>query len=469
MQRHHWLGLLLICGCADVLGLGEFGDKDASAIDASDATAFDAPSEAQSDAASEADADASCVSATVNETAGIFVATSGSTDNTTCGTMTVPCASIQTGLDRAHVITGKSIVYVSRGTYAESITLYAGLTLEGGWDVLDNGQSKTWVQACADRAGAVVVRPATSARTVQAIDLGGAASIADLTIASKKNAAAGESIYGVFARGVTTDLTLDDVVVDVSSGGSGVSGSDGKNGDAGPNGCAADLGDAGASGSFGTGAEAGVFGSDGFTTWSGSDGTNGTAGLAGSAGTSGDCVTCGQCKSFLGCSFNTGAQSCGTSGLVGCGGGAGTAGTFGSGGGSSLAIFAWDAKVTVTKCDVRAGSGGSGGSGGASGSGGAGGPGVMGDACASCAVGCTSQCNPINGAGAAGDAGGAGGNGGSGGAGGGGSGGCAFALYQGGSATITSTTTTLSHGDAGAGGGPDAAAGAPGSAGDRFP
>lgn len=120
MRRRSLLLLVAICGCADVLGLGEFGDKDASAIDASDAT-FDAPSEAANDASSDADADASCASSPVNESAGIFVATSGSTDTTTCGTMTVPCASIQTGLDRAHVITGKSIVYVARGNYAESV------------------------------------------------------------------------------------------------------------------------------------------------------------------------------------------------------------------------------------------------------------------------------------------------------------------------------------------------------------
>jgi len=471
-MRRAWLGLFAICGCADVLGLGEFGDKDASTtIDASDATAFDAPSEAQTnDAASDAssDADASCVSAAVNEAAGIFVATSGSTDTTTCGTMTVPCASIQTGLDRAHVITGKSIVYVARGAYAETVTLYAGLTLEGGWDVLDNGQSKTWVQACVDRAGAVVVRPVTSARTVHAIDLNGAATISDLTIASK-NAGAGESLYGVFARGATTELTLDDVVVDVASGGDGTPGTNGSIGDAGATGCAADLGTAGSPGTNGTGAEAGIFGSDGFQTWSGTSGTSGTAGLAGSAGASGDCVTCGQCKSFIGCSFNTGGQSCGGTGYAGCGGGAGGPGSPGAGGGSSVAIFAWDAKVTVTNCDVRAASGGSGGNGGASGAGGAGGSGTTGDAGTSCTVGCTGSCNPISGAGAGGDAGGTGGSGGSGGVGGGGSGGCAFAVYQGGTATITTTTTKLSHGDAGAGGGPDAAAGAPGTAGDRFP
>ena len=467
MRRGHYLALLAICGCADVLGLGEFGDKDASAVDASDATTFDAPSETSAtDAAS--DADASCVSASVNESAGIFVATSGSTDTSTCGTMTVPCASIQTGLDRAHQITGKSIVYVARGNYGEAVTLYAGLSLEGGWDVLDNGQSKTWVQACSDRAGAVVVKPQASARTVQAIDLGGSASIADLTIASKA-AGAGESLYGVFARGVTTELALDDVVVIVSSGGDGVPGANGSDADAGASGCAPDLGAAGAPGSPGTGAEAGVFGSDGFQTCSGTDGTSGTAGLAGSAGGAGACATCGQCKSFIGCSFNTSGQSCGGTGYAGCGGGAGGAGTSGSGGGSSVAVFAWDAKVTLTNCNVRASNGGAGGSGGASGSGGAGGPGAIGDAGASCTVGCTNSCGAISGAGAGGDAGTAGGSGGAGGVGGGGSGGCAFALYQGGSATITATTTTLAHGDAGAGGGPDAAPGAPGTAGDHFP
>ena len=472
MRRRALLLVVAMCGCADVLGLGEFGDKDASAIDASDATTtFDAPSEAgdaSSDADADADADASCTSSPVNESAGIFVATSGSTDTSTCGTMTVPCASIQAGLDRAHVITGKSIVYVARGNYAESVTLYAGLTLEGGWDVLDNGQTKTWVRACADRAGAVVIRPSADARTVIAIDLGGAATLADLTLGSK-NAGAGESLYGVFARGSTTELALDDVVVDVASGGDGTPGSAGASGDAGASGCAPDLGDAGFAGALGTGAEAGVFGSDGFQTWSGTDGTSGTAGLAGAMGATGACVTCGACKSFIGCSFNTSTQSCGGVGFAGCGGGAGGGGASGTGGGSSVAIFAWDAKVTITNCDVRAGSGGSGGNGGASGPGGAGGSGAIGDAGASCTVGCNNSCNPITGAGAGGDAGSAGGNGGSGGAGGGGSGGCAFALYQGGGASITSATTKLSHGDAGAGGGPDAAPGAPGTASDHFP
>jgi hypothetical protein len=447
-----------LTACADILGLGDFNGQDAGSDVTNDVT-----SEAAADVHPDI-SEAACASVPVDDMAGIFVAPMGSADSTTCGTQTVPCKSVQTGLDRAHVITGKSIVYVARGTYDEAVTLYAGLRLEGGWDVLDNGTSKMWLQACADPSSAAVLR------SVTAVDLGGMATVATLTIRSG-TAATGESLYGVFARGASTTVALSDVVIDVTSGGGGANGTSGAPGDAGASGCLLPAdGAAGTSGSWGAGGEAGVFDLDGWVPASGRIATAGTAGVAGTMGSAGTCVACGTCQNFLGCSFKAnGGMSCGGIGLTGCGGNPGLPGLPGGGGGSSIGVFAWDATITIQRGAVQVGSGGAGGSGGLGGAGGSGGVGLVGEAGAACGTSCNGSCNPINTGGPGGPAGGTGGAGGSGGTAGGGAGGCAYAIYQGGTGNVMMTGTNLAHGEAGAGGGPDGAAGAPGVAADRFP
>jgi hypothetical protein len=455
----------LLASCADVLGLGDFHGQDASSDGTTEATAPDAAPDAGMD-----EAEAGCVSATADATAGIFVSPSGSTDATTCGTETVPCASVQTGLDRAHVITGKSIVYVARGTYQESIVLYPGLRLEGGWDVLDNGTSNSWVQACSAASSAVVIQPQTQNVTVAAVDLGGSVTVATLTIASKPMAANGESLYGLFARGASTTLTLTNVNVTVAAGGDGTTGADGPPGDAGGSGCAAEDAAAGVVGSLGLGADAGVFDPDGWEPQGGTPGSVGTGGAGGATGSTGACSACGSCQNFLGCSFKTnGTNSCGASGLPGCGGDPGSAGNPGGGAGSSIGVYVWDATVMLEGSSIQVARGGNGGSGGSGGLGGAGGGGVVGEAGAACSTSCNGSCNPVSGNGPGGAAGGSGGNGGQGGAGGGGAGGCSYATFQGGTGSVLATMTTLAHGEAGLGGGPDSAAGAIGVAGDHFP
>ena len=471
-----WLLLLVgACGCADILGLGDFNGPDGSM----DTSVPDVATEASGDAASDvtssdADADAACTTgATVDDTKGIFVAVTGSTDSTTCGTETVPCASVQTGLNRASVISGKSIVYVSRGTYKESLTLYPGLTLEGGWDILDNGMSKTWVQACTNASDAVIIQSPTADATVTATNLGGTATLTTLTIESKSAAASGESLYGVFAGGATTTVVMTDVIVKIAAGGTGPTGATGGVGAPAVGSCVT-PGDAGtgATGPLGIGADAGMFAADGWApSGNGTVGGLGATGADGLLGPAGPCYSCGSCQAgLLSCTFKPSGSTCGGDGYPGCGGGPGTGGGPGGGGGSSIGVYAWDATVVITRGSIQVGSGGAGGMGGAGGLGGAGSGGATGDAGVTCITSCGGGgCTGVNGAAPGGDAGGAGGLGGTGGTGGGGAGGCSYAIVQGGDGGVTTATTTLAHAEAGAPGGPDGAAGAPGSAGDRWP
>jgi len=458
------VGLVCAVGCAQIIGLGGgYTDTDgAASVDASDA-ASDA-SVADVDAS-----DAGCVTVAPDDDAGIFVAPSGTTDSA-CGTETVPCSSVQTGIERAHLITGKSIVYVARGTYAEAITLYAGITVEGGWDVLAEGTTFSWVQACTNPSAAFVLQPTSGNQTVTAADLGGSAVLSTMTVMSKSQANPGESLYGISATGVSTTLTLTDVIVNVSAGGDGAPGDAGSPGDAGGGECV--PGDSGtpSPGAPGLGAEAGTFDDGGWESYSGAAGTGGAPG-GGVDGGAGTCLACGTCGVVvITCKFTTnGVDSCGSPGVAGCGGAAGGGGNGGGGGGSSIGVFVWDATVSMNGGSVQTSNGGRGGTGGTAGPGGAGDPGIAGEAGAPCSVSCNTSCNGVSGEGEAGAPGGAGTGGSAGGLGGGGSGGSSYAIAQGGQANVTVTTTSLAHGDAGSGGGPDASTGAAGFASSRFP
>jgi hypothetical protein len=427
-----------------------------------------------SDATTDAADAGGCLSQVVDPTTGVFVVPGGSDAGASCGSLATPCGGVQLGLDRANS-SGAKTVYVAAGTYDESIGLYAGITLQGGW----SESAGVWTPLCTGSAqtAVTITAPPTANVTVTATSLGGTATLETLTIASKAEASVqpGESIYGIVATGATTSLVLDDVVVQISAGGQGANGGTGAAGAAATGTCPGGNGSGGAAGGGGTGSTGGSFSSAGYTAGSGASGMTGAAGSAGVDGGAGTCASC----AIPGCSNgNCVAVStnkmCGANGLSGCGGAGGGPGSPGHGGGSSIALYLWDAQATCSATTLTAGAGGAGGTGGLGGDGGAGSPGQPGTSAGSCgtsvpgsllcASGCTATSNPVALDGGA--PGGAGGAGGLGGQGGGGAGGWSCSYYQGGAASLTASASSFTFATPGTGG---ALGGANGTAKEKCP
>jgi len=402
-----------------------------------------------------------CEGCTTDDVAGIFVEGGTGSDVSTCGGRMNPCASIGWAIARAHTA-GSPKVYVAAGIYTETITLPqqpAGIRVEGAWNAI----GANWRPICTQAAQQAVTiqAPATSDITVTADALGGEATLAWLTIKSKATANAGESLYGVFARGATTILTLENVQVVVAKGGDGSAGAPGAAGvDGASSGCApaSDGANGVSDGANGTGAPAGLFANSGYVPSDGLPGSDGKAGHHGTAPTAAGCVSCFECRYLpadLSCEMDpaTPPTSCGQGGAAGCAGSAGKAGSVGHGGGSSIAVFAWDATVTVAAGKLESGAGGNGQAGGEGGASSSGASGISGTPGATCTTGCQHSgggCRNVLGAGQAGGVGGTGGNGTRGGQGGGGAGGFSYAIYMGGNAVVTaSPSTELLHGVAG--------------------
>ncbi len=379
-----------------------------------------------------------CAARVAQEATGVFVSVNGA-DSDTCGTPALPCQLVNTGIARAALLK-KDTVYLARGTYIEAVRLASGITLDGGWDPV----ADVWNPVCgSDRVAATrLALAATSSKVVEA-QLARATTLRSLTVETKRVAAPGETLYGIFAVG--SQLVLDAVVVTVGSGGAGQDGAAGADGDAGAIKCAAGVGGDGTPGAVSALAVSGVFGEAGYTA---SDGQQGQPATAGEAG---PCATQGQCTTT--CNPGSPAAQC-TSGCIhpisGCGGEAGLAGQAGLGGGSSIAMFGWSSELVARNSALSTADGGKGGEGGAGGAGGAGGTTFSEQLlCVDCSgTGCATVGNQTLATGAAG------GKGGNGGAGSGGAGGSSYAVYSGGpGATYSGESTTLSNGAPGAGGG----------------
>jgi hypothetical protein len=390
---------------------GDSGEEGVPGEDASDATvtpdgdamaigASDAPP--STDDAPDFDA-GNCMTAMVDPVHGVFVAggPDGGTDGAGCGTSpTNPCASIGAGITTATSKpdgAARSIVYVSAGLYTEKVTLPGGVTVQGGWHW---GGGSTWTFDCtsAPESAVVVQAPSGDNMTVVATSNNGmTATLSVLTVLSKPeaNVQPGESLYGVYATGNNTVLTLTDVVVTMQAGGAGQPGTTGAAG-TNPASCSPGDGASAASSTVGTVGSAGAAGSfsgTGFTTHAGGTGGNGVAGDHGPVGGPATPVTYTACTSVTtnpaSCMQSATLSCVGGTGVNGCGGGSGSGGTGGGGGGSSVAIFANNAAVTITGGAFEAGSGGNGGAGGVGGAGGTGSAGATGPT-TSCA---TSSCS----------------------------------------------------------------------------
>jgi hypothetical protein len=411
------LALSTAFACADIFGFHDLTLSDASVADAG----VDAPS--------------ACSERTVDDAQGVFVTVNGA-DSSTCGSRDTPCMTIQTGINQAKLL-ARSIVYIARGTYTESIQLAAGLTLEGGWDTA----STTWIPTCdTTEVSAVKITMPDATHVAVTADFVGTADLHLLSVIGKAGAQPGESIYGVFATNAT--LTLDTISVVVGSAGAGTQGAIGDAGAQGGTDC--DAGDAAAAanpGNSGEGAPEGLFGSSGYTATAGGPGSG-----DGGVGTPGACVITSACITTC----FTCTSTC-VNALSGCGGAPGLGGGGGNGGGASVAVYGWNASIQIIGGSFQSGNGGNGGNGGAGGQGGPGGAGSVKNA------GCYSFCNDA-GCASVGDTdpqvGATGGNGASGGQGGGGAGGASYALFNGGDAgtIMLSGSPTIAFGDAGQGG-----------------
>ena len=404
-------------------------------------TGCSAPPDASADAPS---ADA-CTSQTVDTSKGVFVVSGSPT--TSCGSASGPCGTITSALAVA-VADGRSIIYVASGTYTEAITLPAGMTIEGGWTYLGGG---TWQPLCGANPAAtsILQAPAGSAQAVTA-SYSGSSAIENFTIISEPTSSvgAGQSVYGVFATGSGTKLTLANIDIQVANAGAGAAGSAGSAATTSVACTSPGAGAAGAPGPIGGAGLAGAYSASGFAPGGaasvGGTGIAGENGGAGGAGTTS--TTCGATCDIETCSppecspaMTTCSPIAGTmtvtggNGSPGCGGNGGTGGSGGAGGGSSVAVFAWGAVVDITGGAFTPGNGGAGGSGG---SGGTGAPGAVGAAGSSACMNggcvgkaCKTTTDPLGGPGGT-----AGGPGGTGGQGGGGAGGDSYCYYRGGGA-----------------------------------
>lgn len=407
------------------------------------------------------------------------------------GTMDEPMATIQAGIDTAFV-EGKA-VYVSEGTYDESVVLAEGVGIYGGYSA-----GAGWSRAIGNRTE---ISGGTTAVTGDGIDE--VTELQLLTIRSADNLSAGGSSYGLFLTS-SSGVVLTNVTIRAGDGGDGTDGArgtdgaDGADGDPGVPGCedsggfctscdrptggpggtstcgrtggvggmpghecgcgdtggTAVGGATGGPGGCGCGGGDGTVGNDGAPGTDGTDGaggasigTPGAVGYAPSAGASGTNGTDGGGGGGGG-GGSGGDADCDSYGSSGGGGGAGgchgTRGTLGTGAGASFAIYLWGSSITLTRTVLFTGVGGLGGDGGAGGAFGA--PGDRGPG--GVYGGAAEQDD-----GGMGAAGGWGGRGGRGGHGGGGGGGPSIGIEcAGGSDATLDVDTDITTGAGGTGG-----------------
>ncbi len=438
-----------------------------------------------------------------------FVAVDG--DDANPGTRPAPFATIQRGIQAA--VSGQH-VYVSQGSYNESVALKNGVSVYGGYS-----RANGWARSLS-YVVTIFATTLSSGRMLGAsgVNLTESSTVSDLEIVTA-DAPAGVSNYGLYCSNCP-GLTLRGLRVLAGAGGpgadgvAGVVGASGNNGGNGAGGTCDNArglggaggtnpacpragggggaggaegcnnGTAGGAGAIGTpGGAGGSYaqrdlclsgccgdgsGNAGGTGGSGAAGADGGSGAGGSGGAvaGGYWVTTGGQDGANGAHGNGGGggggggSQCGScvddgGGNGGGGGGAGgcggTRGTAGTGGAGSFGLFLVNSTgIVVQASSITSGAGGSGGSGAGGGLGGGRGSRGLG------ATTCTGEIG-------AGGNGGLGGVGGDGGAGGGGAGGPSYAVYRSGTA-VNLAGNILTPGSGGAGGGSPVNAGAAGAA-----
>jgi hypothetical protein len=427
----------------------------------------------------------------------VFVATSGS--NSATGTKGNPLQTINAGIAQA-VAQHKSAVYIAGGTYNEVVQLASGVSLYGGYEPLSGARSTVEQTVIQGSPQAVFANGATHV-LLQLLTLKG----------SVGSVAPGASAYGLRAIGHSS-VALENDTVSAGPGNAGAGGAAGAVGGTVANGTGGaqsqcgngpGVGGAGGASALGNGGGAGggggpvgfTNGSNGFTGGGGGalpqPGGGGNLGGASAAGQPGfpgnpgstgasaanavfstslaapggwaaavpaDTATAGGLGSgggggggaggsqytIIGITVNSGGAGGGGGGAGGLGGAPGPPG--GPGGGS-FAAYLFDSSLVATGSTLTGGTGGKGGDGGIGGNGGSGGSGGAGgigsfDTGVFGIIRCSGD----------GGRGGNGGNGGKGGNGGGAPGGPSGGVFDGGTSTFATRSSTLTGGTAGAGG-----------------
>jgi hypothetical protein len=456
--------------------------------------------------------DQNCDGIDGDESRAIFVATTGNDINP--GTKALPKLTVQAGINAASSV--KPHVYVSEGTYFESISLRSGISVYGGYSASNN-----WVRNSSLYSTIVRNTLTVSGRVIAAsgLNITAPTRLAYLTLQAGNASGSSGSAFGLHCVSCS-GLTVWRSVITAGSGSNGANGSNGvagANGGDGVTGGAGDVDGAAGAGGNGGSSSCGVQGGRGGNGGAegnnrGQDGTGGSGTNGGSPGTGGNGCNSGLCCSscdgqpgtnggqggaasngsdgaggalasvvsnYLVCQAGTngtngshgnggggggggGGQGGGYvndgGGNGGGGGGAGGCGgtlaTGGGAGGSSIAVMLVNSTgATFSNCTFNSSSGGTGGTGGTGGAQGIRGTGRIG--------GQAGNGNEIGrgGNGADGTSGGRGGHG------GGGQGGFSFGIYRVNS-TPTVTSPTYNTGAAGSGGGAPLSPGASGQSGD---
>ena len=439
-----------------------------------------------------------------DKTRAIFVSPLG--DDVNPGTRGSPVKTVVRGLGLATTMGGGADVYISNGTYPETIGLQEGVSIYGGF------ATGTWLRDPANHP--VMLTGGTTMITVLGLNVSNI-TIDGLRISTPPEAlATGLSVHTVFLR-QTQNITITNNQIIAGDAGAGSGGQFGFNGVGGlpgapgtnascPNGGArgvggqpgppsagSQLGVAGGNGGNGgsvnvsgesgtngadAGALAGGAGGSGGTTAApaGGSGTPGTDGAGGTNGTGGAQIGTLSTAGYVPADGTDGTSGTSGSGGGGGGGGGGTAAGAGGGGGgggasggggnlgqrgrggaASFAVLVMASTgITISNNEIITNDGGVGGPGGVGGNGGPGGLGGQGGG------GCNGGGN--------GGSGGRGGTGGDGGHGGGGGGGPSIGIVKDAASTVTIGANTYQIGSPGAGGFSQGASGAGGVSGQAF-
>lgn len=404
--------------------------------------------------------DSNCDGMDGNISAALFVDTVGGNDGW-AGTKTNPKKTIQAAVNAANGTTITQ-VFVSKGTYSETVDIKSGVGIFGAYDAAAN-----WVRS--DKAITTVTTSTVQNNNIVVIRGAGIVKSTELQylkVVAGNNSTPGGGSYGIHINGGNA-LSMVKLTVTSGNGGDGTSGSSGTKGSDGGTPTAGGDGQSngsggggpGSGGSSSCGANGGNGGTGGHNTGGGTDGApggNGGGGAGKGAGGGNDCDDNG------GSGGPAGAVSDGSSGVGGNGDG-------------SVANNYWIPSNGTSGVAGPHGRGGGGGGGGAGGS-----------KCASCLVGCDlgflgCVCNSDRGGGGGGGgAGGCGGQPGIGATGGGGSFGiflvnsspliadCAIATGKGGNGGSGGSGGLGGAGKGGASGGSgpdDAGTGGPGGSG----
>ncbi len=377
-----------------------------------------------------ANVDGNCDGIVGNIANAIFVDTLTGNDGNP-GTKALPKSTIQAGIAAAAAAAPTKDVYVSKGTYSESVTMVEGVSLFGGYDA-----AMAWKR---NAANTTTISSPTSVG-VRAVNLTKLTEIQMMAV-NAQNATGttpsgeGQSSYGILVLNSSAGVTIQGCTVTAGTGASGAAGAAGTNGSSGSRGGDASNAAFGGGGGSACSASGGRGGAGVAGVAQGNAGLTGGSVAGGGAGaTGGSGGTAGSCNTVS-------ATNGGSAPPVGGLGGGGNPGANGNAGGT---FGGFDALGTYTPANggngTNIGAPGGGGGGGGSGGGTNHGCGFLGTGC----------CASTSGGGGGGGGGGCGGGVGEGGRGGGGSFGIAVVASN--VQVLQTRMTTRAGGNGGSGG-----------------